>query len=153
MQTVYSAKEGKTIWVILISLAIANLVLIDSDFQFLPYVLLAVFFVALFMKYRLTVSARTVTFEIHIFGVNVLKRVIEATKIKSAYFMKMGRGHTVLFLMKRGIRLKLTRFSPDSFHEDLYRFAQRHEIPIHSVGFYEPPNEENERESEMTSKP
>ncbi|BAB07073.1 hypothetical protein P4637_12750 [Halalkalibacterium halodurans] len=144
---VYTASEGKMIWLALALLTLLNSIILEGRWTFLLYLPFLLFVLLSFIRYRFQIKGDVISFTISLSSAQLLSREIRAEQIKEAYFIKTTRSHVVVFFLKKGFRLKFSRFQPESFHEDLYAFAERQEILIKHLNHYEPSSIKKEDES------
>ncbi|WP_209125579.1 hypothetical protein [Alkalihalobacillus sp. BA299] len=141
----YQSKEGKTIWAVLIVLTIFNLYMFSERIIFLPYIALVIFVCAMFLSYEFHINGNTLSYQIRLFGLPLIKKETAVTEIKEMYFVKLRNVPIVLIKPKKGMRWKLSKFSPNTYAEDLYAFTLEHGIKRVELNGYQP-NKANSEE-------
>ncbi|WP_096202573.1 hypothetical protein [Bacillus sp. FJAT-45350] len=132
----YRAKESKTLWVILLVVATLNLLFLDQHFSYFPYLFIILILLAIFLNYELIIDKGKLTYKIKIFNITLQNKTITPDKIKECYFIKVGEKINVLIKVKEGFRWRLTGFTPESYHADLYEFMRENNVDIQTVNGY-----------------
>ncbi|WP_078430016.1 hypothetical protein [Alkalihalobacterium alkalinitrilicum] len=145
MEKKYQTKEGKTIWVILIFLTVINLFMFNERVLFLPYIAFVIFVCAMFLSYEFKINEKTLSYQINLFGLALIKKEASASEIKEMYFVRLRDVPTVLIKPHKGMRWKLTKFTPSTYDQDLYDFATEHHIKCTKLNGYEPGMTEQSR--------
>ena len=133
----YKAKESKTIWLILIGLAVINLFFFEHRIQYFPYLFFILVVLALFINYEFIINKekRTLTLHIKIFNWKLISRTSTPETIREAYFIKLGEKESALLRVNGQVRWKLANFSPGDYLNELNQFVQEENIPIKKIGY------------------
>ncbi|WP_368503425.1 hypothetical protein AB3N04_14530 [Alkalihalophilus sp. As8PL] len=126
----YIAQEPKLLWTILFFMAMTYAYALDGPSEYLAYVGMAVSLAALTTRYHLTVSEDTLSMKVKVVGVTLRHKKIEAKEISKVH--QIIAGTKVIFIMSgnKGEEMKLHRFKPDSFEQEIERFVTHHQLTI-----------------------
>lgn len=132
----YYAKEGKGFWLLLLVLVILNIMIFSERFAYSSILFIVIIILAMFMNYEFTIDGDKLEYRIKVFSFTIKKRVVTPYDIKEMIFIKMVKGPSVLIKFRQGFRWKLANFTPESFHEDVYHYANKHRVQITTLGGY-----------------
>jgi hypothetical protein len=132
---IYKANEPKFLWILLFILTITYAYVLESTLlTYLAYGISFIFFAAMTMSYQLDVREKELYRVITVFGFAVIKRVILANEIEKLDIIQVGERAIVLIHLKKKMRIKLQRYSPDGLTEQLVSFAHNHQIQVNRTG-------------------
>ncbi|NEU30052.1 hypothetical protein GN156_04570 [bacterium LRH843] len=131
---IYYAKEPKFLWILLCIVSFIYAYALESSYSSIFYVLLFFSFTAMALNYRLEIKENTMFYEMRFLRVVLNKRTIHATEIKKIQFVYASTRTIVLIHVKNRMRLKIHRFVPNEYDENIKRFANNHSIPIETLG-------------------
>ncbi|WP_332634262.1 hypothetical protein [Halalkalibacter flavus] len=138
----FVAKEPKFLWILLFILTITYAYALEETlWTNVAYGVSFIFFAALTMSYRLDVLEDKIIHIVHVFGFAIRKRTIEADEVAKLTIIHLGQRTIILLHLKKGLRLKLQRFSPKGLETELLQFAKKHHIKVEHTN----PSQENKR--------
>ncbi|KHF41078.1 hypothetical protein [Halalkalibacter okhensis] len=130
----FQAKEPKFLWILLFILTITYAYALESTiWTNVAYGVSFLFFAALTMSYRLEVLEDRFIHVVQVFGFSIKKRIIHPYEVDKLTIIHLGQKAIILLHLKRGIRLKLQRFSPQGLEEKVLQFAKGHHIKVENV--------------------
>ncbi|WP_100405285.1 hypothetical protein [Bacillus solitudinis] len=124
----YRAQEPKFLWLMMAIVALTYGNILESIYMVASYVLVFICVIAMMVVYQLHLEEDTLTFKILIFGKCLHKRMVKARDIEKIHIISIGKKTMALVQMKQGFRLKLHRFKPATYLEEVRRFANRYSI-------------------------
>jgi hypothetical protein len=126
----YKAEESKFLWFLLAIMMMTYAYALESVWMYGAYLLLSVCLVLALVDYRLIIEEGIITFEVRFLGMTLRRRRLQANDIDDMHIIKVAKRVIVLVNVKSGFRLKLHRFRPTTFYEDLQAFAIEHHIKV-----------------------
>ena len=131
----YRANEPKFLWILLFVLTITYAYALENQvLTYVAYGLSFLFFAAMTLSYQLEVRDREIVRTILVFGFLVKKRIILADEIEIFEIIELGERSIVLLHLKKGMRMKLHRFSPAGLREAITKFGMKNNIPVIEKG-------------------
>ncbi|GAE28360.1 hypothetical protein JCM9140_4580 [Halalkalibacter wakoensis JCM 9140] len=97
---------------------------------YIAYGLSFIFFAALTLRYRLEVKEEQFIHTIQVFGFSLLKRTIHANDIEKITIIYLGKKTIILLHLKKKLRIKLQRFSPEGIDQQMIQFAEANNIEV-----------------------
>lgn len=131
----YKAKEPKFLWLLLLLISLAYTFYFDNIYRLVTIALSAVFAVLMFSYYELAIDEKRISFSWYVAGIKVIHREISAASVKKIMFIESSRQTIALVELHKGLRLKLHRFKPVTYIEELRQFAQTHQIDTEETSF------------------
>ncbi|MFC0559529.1 hypothetical protein [Halalkalibacter alkalisediminis] len=126
----YRANEPKFLWVLLFILTITYAYAFENPIlTYVAYGLSFLFFTAMTLSYQVEVRERDLVRTISVFGFPIKKQIIQADEMEKFEIIEVGDRQIVLLYLKKKMRIKLHRFSPDGLPESLATFATENNIP------------------------
>lgn len=132
----YKAKESKGFWLLLLILVIINIILFNERIAYSSFLFIAVIILAMFLNYEFIIDGEKLEYRIKVFSFILKKRVVTKYDIKEMIFIKLSKGPSVLIKFHQGLRWKLAQFVPETFHEDVYKYAKEQGVKITTLGGY-----------------
>ncbi|WP_034750999.1 hypothetical protein [Halalkalibacter wakoensis] len=127
----YKADEPKFLWILLFVLTITYAYALESVvWTYIAYGLSFIFFAALTLRYRLEVKEEQFIHTIQVFGFSLLKRTIHANDIEKITIIYLGKKTIILLHLKKKLRIKLQRFSPEGIDQQMIQFAEANNIEV-----------------------
>lgn len=131
----YKAKEPKFLWILLLLLSLVYAFYQDNTLRALFFILAALFLMMLFSTYTLKIEEESLTLTCYVVGMKLFQRTVKASSIKQILLIKNERQTIGLVQISNSIRLKLHRFKPDAYIEELEQFAERNALPLKEQSF------------------
>ncbi|MEK4566072.1 hypothetical protein MKX54_15500 [Alkalihalobacillus sp. FSL R5-0424] len=132
---IYKAKEPKFLWIVLLLLSLTYAFYQDTALQIVFLSLAVVFILVLFSSYTLKIEEEWLIFSCYVLGLKLFQRKVQAASIKQILLIKNERQTIVLVQITSSIRLKLHRFKPVTYIEDIQDFAEKNSIPVKEQNF------------------
>lgn len=133
---VYYAKEGKGFWLVLFVLVILNMILFNERIAYSSYFLLLFIILAMFLNYEFKIAEDKLEYRIKLFRLTLKKRTVTPHDIKEMIFIEFSKEPHVLIKFHRGWRWRLVKFSPETFHKDVYDYAEKYGVKKELLGGY-----------------
>lgn len=131
----YKAREPKFLWILLFVMSLFYAIYQENPFTILFIVLAIVFLIIMFSHYTLIIDENTLIFKYHLGGITLIQRKVTADSIIKITFITSSRQTIALVQLQKGFRLKLHRFQPVDFIQDLKEFAEEHEVQTEETSF------------------
>ncbi|MBM0066267.1 hypothetical protein [Alkalicoccobacillus gibsonii] len=131
----YKAKEPKFLWIVLLLLSLLYAMYQDDRLRILFFILAAVFVLALFISYTLQIEEDWLVLSCYLFGVKLFQRKVHVESIKQILLIQNERQTIVLVQTSNSIRLKLQRFKPVTYINEIQQYAERHALPLKEQSF------------------
>ncbi|TSB48190.1 hypothetical protein [Alkalicoccobacillus porphyridii] len=131
----YKAKESKFLWLLLLITSLVYAFFLDGVYQLLAVVVAAIFAVIMFSHYTLSINENSITFSWYLAGLRALNREIPASSMKRITFITSIRQTLALVELHKGFRVKLHRFRPDGYIEELKSFTDLHQVDKEETSF------------------
>ncbi|WYP25667.1 hypothetical protein NSQ54_15265 [Alkalihalobacillus sp. FSL W8-0930] len=131
----YKAKEPKFLWIVLLLLSLTYAFYQDTALRIVFLILAVVFVLVLFSSYTLKIEEEWLIFSCYVLGLKLFQRKVQAASIKQILLIKNERQTIVLVQITNSIRLKLHRFKPVTYIEDIQDFAEKNSIPVKEQNF------------------
>ncbi|WP_088103950.1 hypothetical protein [Halalkalibacter urbisdiaboli] len=129
----YKAQEPKFLWLVLAIITLTYANVLELPWGYVAFLFLAICLVATMIEYHLKIEEDRISFDIRFLRILLKTRVIHADEMKDIHVITLGSKNIVLVNVKKGVRLKLHRFQPKTFANEMTEFAERHNILIHST--------------------
>ncbi|WP_227937493.1 hypothetical protein [Alkalihalobacillus deserti] len=131
----YRANEPKFLWILLFILTITYAYAFEDPLlTYTAYGLSFLFFSAVTLSYQLEVRDRELIRTVRVFGFVLKKQIIRADEIAKLEIIEVGVRKIVLLFLKKKMRIKLHRFSPEGLPEELSTFSKENNITIIEKG-------------------
>ncbi|ERN52186.1 hypothetical protein [Alkalihalophilus marmarensis] len=126
----FIAEEPKILWTILFFMAMTYAYALEGNTQYFAYAAMAVSFLALTTRYHLTVEEDRLVMIIKVAGMKVRTKQLQAMEITNVH--QIIAGSKVIFIVtgKSGQQMKIHRFKPHSFEQEVSEFVDRNELQI-----------------------
>ncbi|MEY8751996.1 hypothetical protein ACTHQ4_00940 [Alkalicoccobacillus gibsonii] len=126
----YKAKEPKFLWIVLLLLSLTYAFYQDTTLRIVFLILAVLFVMVLFSSYTLKIEEEWLIFSCYVLGIKLFQRKVQAESIKQILLIKNERQTIVLVQITNSIRLKLQRFKPVTYIEEIQQFAERNALPL-----------------------
>lgn len=126
----YKAKEPKFLWIVLLLLSLTYAFYQDTTLRIVFLILAVLFVMVLFSSYTLKIEEKWLIFSCYVLGIKLFQRKVQAESIKQILLIKNERQTIVLVQITNSIRLKLQRFKPVTYIEEIQQFAERNALPL-----------------------
>jgi predicted membrane protein len=126
----YKAKEPKFLWIVLLLLSLTYAFYQDTTLRIVFLILAVLFVMVLFSSYTLKIEEEWLIFSCYVLGIKLFQRKVQAESIKQILLIKNERQTIVLVQITNSIRLKLQRFKPITYIEEIQQFAERNALPL-----------------------
>lgn len=88
-------------------------------------------FISLFLKYELTLNQNTIHYQITIWGKQIYRSSVQEKDITFIRFKRVGwASEGAIIYLKRGIPIRIIRFSPDNVLENLKKYSFNHNLTV-----------------------
>ncbi|MFK3938385.1 hypothetical protein ACI2JA_12875 [Alkalihalobacillus sp. NPDC078783] len=131
----YKAKEPMFLWIVLLLLSLTYAFYQDTALRIVFLILAVLFVMVLCSSYTLKIEEEWLIFSCYVLGVKLFQRKVQAGFIKQILLIKNERQTIVLVQITNSIRLKLHRFKPVSYIEEIQQFAERNNLQIKEQSF------------------
>lgn len=126
----YKAKEPTFLWIVLLLLSLTYAFYQDTTLRVMFLILAVLFVMVLFSSYTLKIEEEWLIFSCYVLGIKLFQRKVQADSIKQILLIKNERQTIVLVQITNSIRLKLQRFKPVTYIEEIQQFAERNALPL-----------------------
>ncbi|MEN0644566.1 hypothetical protein MKY91_15545 [Alkalicoccobacillus gibsonii] len=126
----YKAKEPKFLWIVLLLLSLTYAFYQDTTLRIVFLILAVLIVMVLFSSYTLKIEEEWLIFSCYVLGIKLFQRKVQAESIKQILLIKNERQTIVLVQITNSIRLKLQRFKPITYIEEIQQFAERNALPL-----------------------
>ncbi|ARK31890.1 hypothetical protein [Halalkalibacter krulwichiae] len=131
----YKASEPKFLWILLFILTITYAYALESTaLTNVAYALAFFFFAGMTLRYELEIREDELFRVVHVIGFTLKKQTIHADEIEKLEVIQVGERSIILLYLKKKMRIKLQRFSPEGLSEHLIEFSRRNNIRVERKG-------------------
>lgn len=128
---IYRAYEPKFLWALLFILTITYAYALEATWlTFVAYGLSFVFFAAMTTSYHIEIKENELARAIKFFGFITFNKTIRAEQIEKLEVIEVGEKTIILLYVEKKMRIKLQRYSPKDFPQQLLEFAQTNNINV-----------------------
>ncbi|MDQ0206572.1 hypothetical protein [Alkalicoccobacillus murimartini] len=131
----YKAKEPKLLWILLFLTTLLYALFLEGQYLVVFVLVSVVLVIIMFSHYTFTIDETTLTMRYHVAGIQIFKRSIQAESIKKILFITSSRQTIALVQLHKGLRLKLHRFQPSDYIQELQEFAEEHDVATEETSF------------------